>query len=312
MRAITRIRIADNVGRLRSLCAKFMASFTAVESGSEFTSDYKIYYRNETGQAISPFHDIPLFASADKRTLNMVVEVPRWTNAKMEIATKEPLNPIKQDIKRGKPRFVHNCFPHHGYIFNYGAFPQTWENPQHRDDHTNCLGDNDPLDVCEIGSVVAKRGQVKQVKILGLMALIDEGETDWKIIAVDVTDPQADKMNDIGDVDVVMPGLIAAIREWFKIYKMPAGNPPNAFAFDGAAKERGFACSIIEACHEQWKQLIAKKADGGALALANTSVEGSPFRIDPAKAGEILAAAAKLGSPASVDASVDKWHYVKA
>ena len=30
----------------------------------------------------------------------MVVEVPRWTNAKMEIATKEKMNPIKQDIKK--------------------------------------------------------------------------------------------------------------------------------------------------------------------------------------------------------------------
>lgn len=31
----------------------------------------------------------------------MVVEVPRWTNAKMEIDTANPLNPIKQDIKKG-------------------------------------------------------------------------------------------------------------------------------------------------------------------------------------------------------------------
>lgn len=30
----------------------------------------------------------------------MVVEVPRWSNAKMEIATKDPLNPIKQDVKK--------------------------------------------------------------------------------------------------------------------------------------------------------------------------------------------------------------------
>jgi hypothetical protein len=30
----------------------------------------------------------------------MVVEVPRWTNAKMEIATKEKMNPIKQDVKK--------------------------------------------------------------------------------------------------------------------------------------------------------------------------------------------------------------------
>lgn len=54
----------------------------------------------------------------------MVVEVPRWTNAKMEINLKEPLNPIKQDVKNGKLRFVANCFPHHGYIWNYGALPQ--------------------------------------------------------------------------------------------------------------------------------------------------------------------------------------------
>jgi len=36
----------------------------------------------------------------------------------------EKLNPIKQDIKKGKVRFVNNCFPYHGYIWNYGAFPQ--------------------------------------------------------------------------------------------------------------------------------------------------------------------------------------------
>ena len=62
----------------------------------------------------------------------MVVEIPRWSNAKMEIATKEALNPIKQDVKKGKLRYVKNFFPHHGYIWNYGALPQTWEDPTHR------------------------------------------------------------------------------------------------------------------------------------------------------------------------------------
>lgn len=42
---------------------------------------------------------------------------------------------------------------------------------------------------------VAKRGEVKQVKVLGVMALIDEGETDWKVLAIDVKDPLASKMN---------------------------------------------------------------------------------------------------------------------
>ena len=31
----------------------------------------------------------------------MVVEIPRYTNAKMEICKEEPMNPIKQDVKKG-------------------------------------------------------------------------------------------------------------------------------------------------------------------------------------------------------------------
>lgn len=61
------------------------------------------------------------------------------------------MNPIIQDTKKGKLRFVPNVFPHKGYIWNYGALPQTWENPELLDEHTGCKGDNDPIDVLEIG-----------------------------------------------------------------------------------------------------------------------------------------------------------------
>lgn len=134
-----------------------------------------------------------------------------------QISLKTPLNPIKQDIKKGKLRYVANCFPHKGYIWNYGALPQTWENPDHIEPSTGCKGDNDPIDVIEIGYRVAKRGDVLQVKVLGTIALIDEGETDWKIIAIDVKDPLASKVNDIADVDQYFPGLLRATVEWFKV-----------------------------------------------------------------------------------------------
>ena len=32
--------------------------------------------------------------------------------------------------------------------------PQTWENPHSTDQATGCKGDNDPVDVCELGSKV--------------------------------------------------------------------------------------------------------------------------------------------------------------
>ena len=43
------------------------------------------------------------------------------------------------------------------------------------------------MDVCEIGELVGYTGQIKQVKVLGVMALLDEEETDWKIIVIDVS-----------------------------------------------------------------------------------------------------------------------------
>lgn len=86
------------------------------------------------------------------------------------------------------------------------------------DQSTGCKGDNDPIDVLEIGYRIAKRGDVVQVKILGTVALIDEGETDWKVITIDVNDPLADQLNDIADVEKVFPGLLKATIEWFKVH----------------------------------------------------------------------------------------------
>jgi inorganic pyrophosphatase len=147
------------------------------------------------------------------------------------------------------------------------------------------------LDVCEIGEQVGFVGQVKQVKVLGIMALLDEGETDWKILVVDVNDPLASKLNDIEDVERHLPGLIRATNEWFRYVKLlssfqvfisdwfsgstksvrlglmyipssladtPAadGKPENAFAFSGEAKNKKYATEIIHECHEAWRRLI--------------------------------------------------------
>ena len=42
----------------------------------------------------------------------------------LQINKEEALNPIKQDVKKGKLRYVDNVFPFHGYPWNYGALPQ--------------------------------------------------------------------------------------------------------------------------------------------------------------------------------------------
>lgn len=278
--------IKNSTNSLKTLATLALKSrmYSTIEKGSANCADYRIFFKdNKDGKILSPFHDIPLYANQDGPNgflYNMIVEIPRWSNAKMEIATKEPFNPIKQDVKKGKLRYVHNCFPYHGYIWNYGALPQTWENPSFIDPNTRSKGDNDPIDVCEIGTKTLQRGEVVPVKVLGVMALIDDGETDWKLIVIKADDPLASSLNDINDVEHHMPGLLKMTHEWFKIYKIPDGKPENKFAFDGEAKNAEFAKNIIHETHEQWKTLIMNpKASDQELDLQNVSVDMSPSKV---------------------------------
>lgn len=102
-----------------------MALYHTEERGQPCSQNYRLFFKDVTGHYISPFHDIPLKVNSKEENgiptkkarndeyenlFNMIVEIPRWTNAKMEIATEEPLNPIKQYVKDGKLRYVANIF----------------------------------------------------------------------------------------------------------------------------------------------------------------------------------------------------------
>ncbi|XP_023322345.1 inorganic pyrophosphatase [Eurytemora carolleeae] len=288
-----------------------VSAYTAVERGTSHSDSYKVFIRDDDGP-ISPFHDIPLDANVEPRTFHMVVEIPRWTNAKMEIDTKSALNPIIQDQKKGKLRYVGNSFPHHGYIWNYGAFPQTWENPNHVDENTGEKGDNDPVDVIEIGHRVAKRGDVLEVKVLGILAMIDDGETDWKVLVIDVTDPLADKLNGLEDVETLMPGFLNQTRDWFRIYKMPDGKPENQFAFNGEFKDAEFAHKIIDETHVYWRQLVGLdevEEDPGKLDIGCVCVEGSNKVITREEAEKVFSETKEYVVGEEPASTVDTWHY---
>lgn len=285
-----------------------MSPYQVIEKGTLYSLNYRLYIKGPSG-LVSPWHDIPLYADEPNKIFNMVVEIPRWTNAKMEMATKEPLSPIKQDEKKGVPRFVHNVFPHKGYIWNYGALPQTWEDPSHKDETTGALGDNDPIDIVEIGEKVQKRGSVVQVKVLGVIALLDEGETDWKLVGIDVNDPKAPQLNDISDVETHFPGLLSATHEWFKIYKIPAGKPPNAFGFNGEFKDREFAHEVIEQTSGFWKSLIKEQ---NPELNTETHTSGAAHSADDAKWTKIVEEKEDRGVDSQLPEDVDKWYYVSA
>jgi inorganic pyrophosphatase len=170
-----------------------------------------------------------------------VNEIPRGSRPKLELATGEPKNPIKQDVKKGHLRsFTFGDLP-----FNYGFMPQTWENPNVVHPLTKFGGDNDPLDVVELSEQPLPPGSVRTVKVLGALALLDEGETDWKLLCIDVEHPLSEVLRSADDLDVHLPGKVAHVREWFRNYKTTDGKAMNEFAMDGKVMAVGQAQAVI-------------------------------------------------------------------
>ena len=65
---------------------KAASTFTPRHIGALNTLESRIYIEKD-GVPVSPFHDVPLYANEQQTILNMVVEIPRWSNAKQEVCT---------------------------------------------------------------------------------------------------------------------------------------------------------------------------------------------------------------------------------
>ena len=95
------------------------------------------------------------------------------------------------------------------------------------------------------------------MKVLGILCMIDEGETDWKVVTIDAEDKWAPFLNDIDDVEREMPGMLSAIREWYRTYKIPDGKPPNVFALQERFMDKAYTMEIIKECHHAWEELVS-------------------------------------------------------
>ena len=247
------------------------------------------------GAPISPWHDIPLYAGDG--LLNFICEIPKETSAKMEVATDEPTNPIKQvrrarhpplrstrstgastdaarragvgggeqqDTKDGALRF----YPYN-INWNYGLLPQTWEDPAVAHPELEVMGDNDPVDVVEVGSAPCEIGGVYKVKPIGALAMIDDGELDWKIIAISVDDPKAAAIDGCEDLEREMPGEFEKIRVWFRDYKIPSGKPANVFGYDDKCMDKAFTLDVVAESSELYYALKSgKRPNDEELALS--------------------------------------------
>ena len=66
--------------------------YTVRKSGAQNTLEHRVYIEKD-GVPVSAFHDVPLYANEQQTILNMIVEIPRWTNAKMEVSCRSSSTP---------------------------------------------------------------------------------------------------------------------------------------------------------------------------------------------------------------------------
>ena len=139
-----------------------------------------------------PWHDL----SPGERTpeeFNAVIEIPLGSNVKYEL-----------DKKSGMLRMDRVLYSAAYYPANYGFIPRT-------------LGaDDDPLDVLVLCQEPVAPLTIVHARTIGVMTMIDAGETDHKIIAVAAADPEYNHYHEASDLP---PHKLAMVRRFFQDYK---------------------------------------------------------------------------------------------
>lgn len=87
-----------------------------------------------------------------------------------------------------------------------------------------------------------------------MLGLIDEGETDWKVITEAIG---PDATGTYGSLNNVPQELKATIVKWFREYKTADGKKPNEFVFGGELRNADDALRVIEGGSRQYTGLIA-------------------------------------------------------
>ena len=138
------------------------------------------------------WHDISLGKNAPEE-INTIVECPRGSMNKYEIDKETGL--IALD------RVLHTA---QSYPVEYGFAPQTlWD-------------DGDALDVLILATEPIHPGILVKSRVVGLMKMIDSGDSDDKVITVPVDDPRWAEVKEIGDVN---QHTLKTIKHFFETYK---------------------------------------------------------------------------------------------
>jgi len=141
---------------------------------------------------MNPWHDVSLGEKVPD-LFPAIIEVPKGSKVKYEL-----------DKSTGLIRVDRILYSSVQYPANYGFIPRTY------------CDDNDPLDILVLGQEPVHPLSIVIVRPIGVMEMIDQGETDDKIIAVHAHDPEYSHYDAIEDLP---PHRMVEIKRFFEDYK---------------------------------------------------------------------------------------------
>ncbi len=177
----------------------------------------------------NPWHDVSIGKNAPE-TVTGIIEIPRNCRAKYEL-----------DKDSGLLILDRVLYSSINYPSNYGFIPQTY------------CDDGDPLDILVLSQIDIVPMCLVEARPIGVMRMLDEGESDDKIIAVAVNDMSVGHMQDVSELPA---HSILELRSFFEDYKKLENKEVIVEDFQG----HEIAREVIEKSIVDYKNLMAKKA----------------------------------------------------
>jgi inorganic pyrophosphatase len=175
------------------------------------------------------WHDVPLGDDAPEE-FNTIIEIPKGSNNKYEIDKETGL------IKLDRANYSSAPFP-----YDYGFAPQTyWE-------------DGDPLDVIVLTTYPLSPGILVAVRPIAVIDMVDDGDSDYKIIAVPTKDKRWEEVKDLEDLN---QHNIKEYQHFLETYKALKGKPAPVEIRGIYGKDK--ALEAVKKSVELYKEKFAK------------------------------------------------------
>ncbi len=162
----------------------------------------------------SPYEHLSI-GEKSPEIVTAVIEIPKGSHNKYEY-----------DEKRGVFALDRVLYSPMHYPLDYGFIPETRSE------------DGDHLDIMVIGGDPVFVGCVVEARPIAMLKMVDGGEEDFKVLAVQTANPRFAHIKGIKDMEGYNPHLLKEIVHFFQVYKDLQGKKVEVLDWHGADEAR--------------------------------------------------------------------------